>query len=503
MHDKIFGILNLSSRTITTDSKGNIFKKFTPLIPGMKPFSVKTKKTTLTDIYVIASFKNAIVLEYFEKIDLKDLPMIFAKSNWTNCFKNNIIPTIIENDFTPDRIDFTHLMAYTIDPEGSEDRDDAISYDLNNNKLYIHIADPTSYIEFQSDIDNELKNRCETIYLDKVQHMLPPPLSTEIISLTEGKKNRAFTLECELSDYFLVMKYKFYKSYISVKNLTYDEADIIIKNKENKQLEKLYEIGKNFKISKDYDIHKMVEYYMVLCNQYVAEELKNIPSIIRYNNSKQIYNHTFNDTFKNISNKILDLHMNCKNDAASYEVNTTHTGHTILDLEHYTHFTSPLRRYTDMVLHRILYNFISNKNTIYNEEKLKNICSNTNQVKSIYKYCYNLNNLNKIMNGQIQKNLDTVLIYFENDFIKLYNEEYNLVISISLIHPTIKKSTIITNNNFYENNSYELLIETKNYNNNEIIKLKLFQNIKIKIYSFKLSNRLFQYELIEPELNLI
>jgi exoribonuclease II len=495
MHDKIFGILNLSSRTIMTDSKGNIFKKFTPLIPGMKPFSVKTKKTTLTDIYALVSFKNAIVLEYFENVNLKDLPMIFAKSNWTNCFKNNIIPTLIENDFTPDRIDLTHLIAYTIDPKGSEDRDDAISYDINSNKLYIHIADPTSYIEFKSDIDKELENRCETIYLDKVQHMLPPPLSTEIISLTEGKKNRAFTLECVLSEYFLVINYKFYKSYISVKNLTYEEADIMIKNKEDKQLEKLYDIGNSFKLTKEYDIHKMVEYYMVLCNQYVAEELKNIPSIIRYNNSKL---QNFNDiNFKNINKKIIDLHINCKNDAASYEVNTLHNGHTILGLDHYTHFTSPLRRYTDMIVHRILYNFITNKNIIYDELFLKNICSNMNQMRSIYKYCYNLNNLNKIMYGGIQKIIDVTLVYFENDNIKLYNDEYNLVISISLIHPAIKKSTIVTSN------PSELLIETNNLETNQIIKLNLFQNIKIKIYSFKLSNRLFQYELIEPVLNLI
>ena len=103
--------------------------------------------------------------------------------------------------------------------------------------------------------------------------MLPPPLSTEIISLTEGKKNRAFTFECVLSEYYLVTNYKFYKSYISVKNLTYEEAEIMIKNKENKQLEKLYDIGNCFKLTKEYDIHKMVEYYMVLCNHILKNNI--------------------------------------------------------------------------------------------------------------------------------------------------------------------------------------------------------------------------------------
>jgi hypothetical protein len=101
------------------------------------------------------------------------------------------------------------------------------------------------------------------------------------------------------------------------------------------------------------------------------------------------------------------------------------------------------------------------------------------------------------MYGQIQKVIDVTLVYFENDNIKLYNDEYNLVISISLIHPLIKKSTILTSN------PNELLIETNNLETNQIVKLNLFQNIKVKIYSFKLSNRLFQYELIEPVLNLI
>ena len=44
MDDKIFGVLHLSSRTITKDDKGNIYKKFTPFNTQIKSINVKTKK---------------------------------------------------------------------------------------------------------------------------------------------------------------------------------------------------------------------------------------------------------------------------------------------------------------------------------------------------------------------------------------------------------------------------------------------------------------------------
>ena len=52
-----------------------------------------------------------------------------------------------------DREDMTMYEVYSIDPDGCEDADDALVY-IKNNKLFlaIHIADPTEYIQINSEL---------------------------------------------------------------------------------------------------------------------------------------------------------------------------------------------------------------------------------------------------------------------------------------------------------------------------------------------------------------
>ena len=495
MSNKIFGILNLSSRTIHTNDKGEIFKNFTPFLPHIKPFDVKTKRKTLSDVFCTVSISDKTVLEYHENISPNEIPLILTKLEWKNCLKKEQINEIINVDLTPNRISLQSI-SYTIDPEGSLDRDDAIGIDIINKKVFINIADPSSYISKDSTFDKELNNRVQSIYLDKVSHMFPEPLSTNIISLTEGNNCRAFTLELSYDDSYEIISHKFYKSHIRVKNLTYEEAEYHIQNKLNKDLLELYNFGlKHIYIKDLYDSHKMVEVFMILCNKFAAIEMKDIKSIIRYNNSSKI-DLTNIDKSIDINSKLLEIYQISNNEAATYEINTELIGHKLLNLEHYTHFSSPLRRYVDLVLHRILYAKINNEREVYSEEEIKNLCLHINIINKVYKLAYNIDKLNKLLKDKTILELECDLVYFNNNLIKLYHCDNNkdLLFFVNLIHSKIKDNIII------ESNANELSIKNEY---NEIINLKLFQKVKIKIFKLKNSIKPYQISLVDPILQLI
>ena len=508
MKDKIFGILNLSSRLINKDDKGNIYKKFTPFDSHIKPFNVRTKRKQLIDVYCIVSFvsfESSTVLEYFDNLKTKDIPKILAMANWKNLNKLNL-DTFIKTDLTPDRIDLTNLLAFTVDPLGSLDRDDAIGIDIKTSRIFIHIADPSSYVDIKSDLDIELCIRGESVYLDKTYHMFPELLATKHISLTENQINRAFTLELQLSkDFKKIMSHKFYKSLIKVKNLTYEEFQFNINGNSvysDSNYFQLYNFGRtlrnNSNYNAHYDSHIMVENYMIICNTYVAEELKNIPSIIRYNKDKIIEDENINN-LDNINPKLIDMYKVCNYDTATYELNQEYSGHSALKLENYTHFTSPLRRYADLMIHRILYLKLHSNTNIYTNSYIKNLCVELNMIKSVYKSAYSLNNICNIMGDLTQLELEVNIIYFDMNRIKLYSMKHNMIFNLVLIHKSIKKLTNTTTNT----NEIQIELMSDNDSFTELVKFKLFQQVKIKIYKFNSSNQPFKIDLLEPVVMLI
>jgi exoribonuclease R len=480
---KIFGILHLSSRTVYTDEKGNIYKKFTPFISydSFNSFNIKTKRKSFIDCFCVICPKNKIVLEYFDNCTPDHIPIILTKLYWK---KINITDKII--DLTPNRIHLENHISYTIDPIGSLDKDDAIGIDITNNKFYIHIADPTSYIEKNSILDKEIFNRGSSIYLDKIDHMLPEIFSTDIISLLENRINRAYTLEVTVKDFVSceIISYRFYKSFIKVINLTYEQAEQLLIDNKNIDIVKLYELYKMLSGNNLKDFHKIVEFYMILCNKYVAIELKDSLSIVRDNN---IINKPIN---LNYNSKLIELYNNLSNnETATYKLNTECHNE-------YTHFSSPIRRYIDNVIHRILFSKNNSLENSYSEEELKYICEHINTINKNYKTAYNINKLNKLLKDNDLLQLDFIIVQFDENLIRIYNEQHDILIFMNIIHPSIKKTIIIYHDKQYE----ELKIEK---NNGEIITFNIFQKIKLKIYKFKNSKQPYKFSIIDPVLDLI
>ena len=357
---------------------------------------------------------------------------------------------IILND--KNREDFTKLDTFSIDPDDAQDFDDAISISFNEDvyNLKVHIADVSAFVKRGSDLDNAaLQNSNSYYFPEKSYHMLPSELATKYCSLVPGKNRLAVSLCFKLTSSGKILKERACLSIIKNKHrLTYEEVnDILVKPQKSNLDQKiflLFELHKTLKknrlkdgaldlvstesifsfdlvgtpskiIEKKQDAsHAMVEECMLLANKYAAKLLgskvnpiyrnHDMPSrrsflriealISAFSNKPKNFNN-FISSFKSPNKrKIFSRLILKKLKRAEYSL--INIGHYGLAFDHYVHFTSPIRRYADLVCHRLLKNILKNNiskrmdflediiNRInVNEQKAKNAENEYNRIKKI------------------------------------------------------------------------------------------------------------------------
>jgi len=304
--------------------------------------------------------------------------------------------------------DFTHLNVYSIDPDGCEDVDDAFSFYTENNKKYIviHIADPTAFINTNSDFIQKLINNAFTRYPsnNKPIHLMPNNiLHQSSLHLTENDDyiKNALSIFIEFDDdnnlifnnssiHFTKIKinpnYKF--SYSNVPcdnddinnclnlsehifpNLVYNDVELVIKYSDNKPF--FYICNDNEKKYK-----KMIAKFAIFSNNYIAYFLKQyLPNNHIIFRSCPIVNNDFlsnNITFDKFISYIL-------NNNISAEYSNSNTCHDLLELNEYLHMTSPLRRSVDCIIHYLLKNIVFNLDLPFDIERISDIINQSNIV---------------------------------------------------------------------------------------------------------------------------
>ncbi|MFZ4663486.1 MAG: ribonuclease catalytic domain-containing protein [Caldilineaceae bacterium] len=121
------------------------------------------------------------------------------------------------------RRDLTHLAAFAIDDADSTDPDDAISWE--NGRLWVHVADVAALVPPGSLADEEARARGANLYLPEgTLHMLPMA-ATAALGLGLQEISPALSFGIDLAADGTVAQVEITPSWVRVTRLTYDEAE--------------------------------------------------------------------------------------------------------------------------------------------------------------------------------------------------------------------------------------------------------------------------------------
>lgn len=523
------GILYIESKTkygIINGKNKYLFKSLNKKFPD---FFVTSKHKNEKNMYVKIEFKdwdkkdklpNGNILEYLGHVDNFDATQE-ALRYYYDIYKppmkiRNI--KINEDLKTLENIESIDYEIFSIDPQGSKDIDDAFHFNKisdwhNDNsgvikyEVGVHIASP-SYFLF--DYIEEIMTRVSTVYLQNKKYpMLPEIYSDNILSLLENQKRIALSVIYTFDANFNLEDYKIKEcNVLNLKNYTYEEFDLLLTKKEKK----LNNVEKNnveffnftkkiFNMDDTMDSHLFVEKWMIYTNHNIAKYLikhnvKNV--IIRTQNMPKISNAENND--ENIDNLVLK-YINIKNEeGAKYEVynesKNNIPNHYRLNLDYYTHYTSPIRRAVDFYIHT----FFMGKNNIFDITKLNNIVENINIfTKNQRKFQRQLRRLNFLVEYKNESSnllMEAYIIEIKERFIVIYIPKYNLEEKICIIQKKfekiIKSNIILNDNNIIEKIHISDEIAEYSY--------KLYEKIMVKMHVFLSFDSIFdkvKFEIVK------
>jgi ribonuclease R len=310
-----------------------------------------------------------------------------------------------------ERRDLRHLPTVTIDGDDAKDFDDAISVerlDGGGYRVWVHIADVTHFVEPGSALDKQAAFRGNSVYLPgTVAPMLPERLSNEVCSLRPHVERATVTAELEVSEEGETRSATAYRSLIvSDARLTYAGVDAFLEGRGEIEQPDLvraaYDLSRRLKLraarrgklelggrEPEYEIdedgvpvaatsrhstpaRELIEELMVLANEAVARMISN-----KRGGVFRVHERPDEESLEVLGERLAAVGMQfeptpenlgtisqmAKSDAVNYLIlrsipralySPRDDGHYGLALEHYTHFTSPIRRYADVLVHRAL-----------------------------------------------------------------------------------------------------------------------------------------------------
>jgi len=315
------------------------------------------------------------------------------------------------------REDLTHLPIVAIDPSDARDHDDAIWAEPDGEGGYravVAIADVSFYVRPGSAIDREARLRGNSVYFpDRVVPMLPEVLSADVCSLKADAPRAAMACHMTIDAQGRVTAWRFTRARVQIAEvIAYEDAQARIDaGNAGPVLENLwgaYRLLAKARADRDplelelperrvmldaagriaeiavrerLDAHRVVEDFMIAANVAAAKalEAKVAPVVYRIHETPSreklialkdylatfgrklalgqvVTPSLFNRILKDVTDeaeKLLVMEAVLRSQTQAY-YGPHNAGHFGLSLGSYAHFTSPIRRYSDLLVHRAL-----------------------------------------------------------------------------------------------------------------------------------------------------
>jgi ribonuclease R len=324
-----------------------------------------------------------------------------------------------------------------VDAKDFDDAISIRKLESGNWEIGVHIADVSHYVKPGSALDKDAYQRATSVYLvDRVLPMIPEELSNVVCSLRPDEEKLCFSAVFEMNAKAKVVKRWFGRTIIkSDRRFTYEEVQEILENGKGDfagELQELNQLAYKLRderfdhgaisfetieikfrmdeqgvpvgvyVKERKDAHKLIEDFMLLANKEVATfaKSKGLPFVYRIHDQPDMeklidfqrfaaqFGYTLQiDTPGQISaslNKLMEeikgkpeqdlLEQLAIRSMAKAVYSTHNIGHYGLAFSYYTHFTSPIRRYPDILVHRLLQSLLDPKQQSYKPNNLESMC---------------------------------------------------------------------------------------------------------------------------------
>jgi len=323
--------------------------------------------------------------------------------------------------------------VYTVDPEGCTDADDGFSICTQCNKivLSIHIADPTDYISIRSNLWKDIRKRGVTCYPSNTEpiHLLPRkilnkctlrPNDNEIIgfrntiSISVEIDRETFLPKDDTANLFFCKQVEVKKN----QTFTYEEAsetsimDLGIKIAEAIE-RKRGSIGSVLNsepvttikyidglpiLKKDTDkvrrVKNMIAQFAIYANSFIGEYLsKNLDELGIFR--------TCDATDLEGGTSKSDLLNSIVKDGIQADYKHVPESHDLVGIEKYSHFTSPMRRASDMYVHYLLKYIYLKKNNVFGDKIM--VPFEKEELRMVSEECHIISKMNRKINREDTK----------------------------------------------------------------------------------------------------